>query len=127
MKKTKKLFPFAMIVVMLIMAGCTSTKKSKTSIPNYIGQWHYVLSLPDQDIEGYLKFSQEGEAVVGVVGGGEGETPLSDFAIDEEKVSGTFEAQGYEIQMSGTFEGEVLKANMSAAGYDFPFEAMKQQ
>ena len=127
MKKTMKLFPFAMIVVMLIMAGCASTKKSKTSIPNYIGQWNYVLSLPDQDIEGYLKFSQEGEAVVGVVGNAEGETPLSDFAIDEEKVSGTFEAQGYEIQMSGTFEEEVLMANMSAAGYDFPFEAQKQQ
>lgn len=112
---------------MLFMAGCASTKKSKTSVPNYIGQWNYVLSLPDQDIEGYLKFSQVDDAVVGVVGGGEGETPLSDFAIDEEKVSGMFEAMGYDIQLSGTFEGEVLKATMSAAGYDFPFEAQKQQ
>jgi hypothetical protein len=38
-----------------------------------------------------------------------------------------FEAMGYDIQLSGTFEGEVLKATMSAAGYDFPFEAQKQQ
>ena len=127
MKNSIRVFPIVMVVIMLFMAGCASTKKSKTSVPNYIGQWNYVLSLPDQDIEGYLKFSQVDDAVVVVVGGGEGETPLSDFAIDEEKVSGTFEAQGYEIQMSGTFEGEVLKANMSAAGYDFPFEAQKQQ
>ena len=127
MKNSIKLFPLALIVIMLFMAGCASTKKSKTSIPHYIGQWNYVLSLPDQDIEGYLKFNQEGEAVTGVVGGQEGETPLSDFAIDEEKVSGTFEAMGYEIQLSGNFEGEVLKASMSAAGYDFPFEATKQQ
>jgi len=127
MKNSIRVFPIVMVVIMLLMAGCASTKKSKTSIPNYIGQWNYVLSLPDQDIEGYLKFSQEGDAVVGIVGGGEGEIPLSDFAIDEEKVSGMFEAMGYDIQLSGTFEGEVLKATMSAAGYDFPFEAQKQQ
>ena len=127
MKKSIKLFPLAVVVIMLFLAGCASTKKSKTSIPNYIGQWNYVLSLPDQDIEGYLKFSQEGEVVSGVVGGQEGETPLTDFAIDEEKVSGTFEAMGYEILLSGNFEGDVLKASMSAAGYDFPFEANKQQ
>jgi hypothetical protein len=127
MKNLKNVYPVVMLVIMLFIAGCASTKKSKTSIPNYIGQWNYVLSLPDQDIEGYLKFSQEGDAVNGVVGGQEGETPLTDFAIDEEKVSGTFEAMGYEIQLSGNFEGDVLKASMSAAGYDFPFEANKQQ
>jgi hypothetical protein len=127
MKNSIRVFPIVMVLIMLFMAGCASTKKSKTSVPNYIGQWNYVLSLPDQDIEGYLKFSQVDDAVVGVVGGGEGETPLSDFAIDEEKVSGMFEAMGYDIQLSGTFEGEVLKATMSAAGYDFPFEAQKQQ
>ena len=61
------------------------------------------------------------------VGSDEGETVLNDFIIDEEKVSGTFEAQGYEIEMNGTFEGDLLKASISAAGYEFPFEAKKQQ
>jgi hypothetical protein len=109
------------------VAGCATTKKSKTSVPNYIGQWDYVLSLPDQDINGYLKFAQEEDAVVGFVGSDEGETSLNNLMIDEEKESGTFEAQGYEIQLNGTFEGDVLKASVSAAGYDFPFEAKKQQ
>ena len=116
-----------MMVVILLLAGCASTKQSKTSVPHYIGQWNYVLSLPDQDLEGYLKFTQESDVVTGVVGSQEGETPLSDFMIDEEKVSGTFEAMGYEVQLSGNFEGDVLKANISAAGYDFPFEATKQE
>ena len=127
MKNALKLYPVAMIVIMLFLAGCATTKKSKTSVPNYIGQWDYVLSLPDQDITGYLKFAQQEDSVVGFVGSDEGETPLNNFMIDEEKVSGTFEAQGYEIQMNGTFEGDVLKASISAAGYEFPFEAKKQQ
>ena len=127
MNNTLKFFPVAMVVIMIFVAGCASTKKSKTSVPNYIGQWDYVLSLPDQDISGYLKFAQEEDAVVGFVGSDEGETSLNNLMIDEEKVSGTFEAQGYEIQLNGTFEGDVLKASISAAGYDFPFEAKKQQ
>lgn len=127
MKNTIKLFPVAMVLLMLFMVGCASTKKSKTSVPNYIGQWNYVLSLPDQDITGYLKFVQEDGSDLGYVGSDEGETVLNDFIIDEEKVSGTFEAQGYEIEMNGTFEGDLLKASISAAGYEFPFEAKKQQ
>jgi len=127
MKNALKLIPVAMVVIMLFMAGCATTKKSKTSVPNYIGQWDYVLSLPDQDINGYLKFFQEEDSTLGLVGSDEGETPLNNFMIDEEKVSGTFEAQGYEIQLNGTFEGDVLKASISAAGYEFPFEAKKQQ
>jgi hypothetical protein len=126
MKNTIKLFPVAMVLLMLFMAGCASTKKSKTSVPNYIGQWDYVLSLPDQDITGYLKFVQEDGSDLGYVGSDEGETVLNDLIIDEEKVSGTFEAQGYEIQLNGTFEGDLLKASISAAGYEFPFEAKKQ-
>jgi len=127
MKKYFIHYSVLMAVVILVLSGCSATKKSKTSIPNYIGQWDYVLSLPDQDINGYLKFVQEGEAVLGYVGGDDGEMPLEDFMIDEEKVSGKFEAMGYEINVSGNFEGDVLKATMSAAGYDFPFEANKLQ
>ena len=127
MKNTIKLFPVAMVLLMLFMVGCAWTKKSKTSVPNYIGQWNYVLSLPDQDITGYLKFVQEDGSDLGYVGSDEGETVLNDFIIDEEKVSGTFEAQGYEIEMNGTFEGDLLKASISAAGYEYPFEAKKQQ
>ena len=78
-------------------------------------------------INGYLKFSQEGDEVIGMIGGDDGETQLSDFMIDEEKVSGNFEYMGYSINVSGIFEGDVLKGKLSAEGYEFPFDANKQQ
>jgi hypothetical protein len=127
MKTIFRFSPFLIVFVMLIWAGCAATKSSKTATPNYIGQWNYSLELPDQTIDGYLKFSQEGDEVIGVIGGDEGEMPLTNFLIDEEKASGNFEAMGYNLNMSGTFEGDVFNGKMSAEGYEFPFEANKQQ
>ena len=127
MKKSNNLFPLAAIVLMLFIAGGASTKKSKTSVPNYIGQWNWSMDLPDQTINGYLKFSQEDDGVIGVIGGDQGEQQLTDFVIDEEKVSGNFDYMGYSVDMNGTFEGNVLNGTMSAEGYEFPFEANKQQ
>jgi len=127
MKKISKITPFILVMIMLLWNGCASTKKSKTAIPNYIGQWNYTLELPDQTINGYLKFSQEVDEVIGVIGVDDGEEPLTNFMIDEEKVSGNFDYMEYSVDVNGTFEGDVLKGNISAEGYEFPFEAKKQQ
>lgn len=125
MRTNRKFIPVILFTVILILSGCASTKKSKTAIPNYIGQWNYTLSLPDGDYPGYLKFStQEGQSI-GMIGNTDGETQLQDFLIDEEKMSGNFDFQGYSVSVTGTFAGEILNGMMSAAGYDFPFEAKK--
>jgi len=126
----KTLYNFSSIIFMvtiLIWSGCTATKSSRSAIPDYIGQWNYSLDLPDQTINGYLKFSQEGDEVIGMIGGDDWETQLSDFAINEEKVSGSFDYMEYTVNVSGIFEGDVLKGTLSAEGYEFPFEANKQQ
>jgi hypothetical protein len=127
MKNSIKLFPLAMIVIMLLLAGCASTKKSKTSIPNYIGQWNVVISLPDGDEERYVKFVQEEDVVTGYVGGDQGEIQLEDLVIDEEKMSANFDVEGYHIDMTGNFEGDAIKGIMSAQGYEIPYEGTKQQ
>jgi len=127
MKTVFRFSPVLLVAIMFIWSGCAATKSSRSAIPDYIGQWNYSLDLPDQTINGYLKFSQEDDEVIGMIGSDDGETQLSDFMIDEEKVSGNFDYMGYSINVSGTFEGDVLKGMMSAEGYEFPFDANKQQ
>ena len=127
MKTFLSVSPFLLATVMLIWSGCATTKSSKTAIPNYIGQWNYVLSLPDGDYDGYLKFSEAEDQTVGVIGNSDGESELTGFTITEEQVSGQFDYMGYTVDLTGTFEGDVLKGTMSAEGYEFPFEANKQQ
>ena len=126
MKTIVKISPFLLVMVILVWSGCSSTKKSKTAIPNYIGQWNYTLALPDGDINGYVKFFQEEGQVKGILGGNEGETQLTNLEISEESVFGNFEYMGYSVTMSGTFAEDVLNGKMSAEGYEFPFEAHKQ-
>ena len=127
MKESMKLFPLTMIVIMLLVAGCASTKKSKTSIPNYIGQWNVVISLPDGDEDRYVKFVQEEDQVAGYVGGDLGEVQLVDLVIDEEKMSANFDIEGYHIDMTGTFDGDAIKGILSADGYEIPYAGTKQQ
>ena len=127
MKTFTKLSPAIIVIFILLLSGCASTKKSKTAIPNYIGQWNYTLSLPDGDYPGYLKFNDQEGQTIGMIGNNDGEAQLQGLVIDEEKMSGNFDFQGYSVSVTGTFAGEILNGNMSAAGYDFPFEAKKQQ
>jgi len=127
MKNSIRVFPIVMVVIMLLMAGCASTKKSKTSIPNYIGQWNVIISLPDGDEDRYVKFVQEEDQVAGYVGGDQGEVQFSDLVIDEEKMSANFDVEGYHIDMTGTFDGDAIKGIMSAQGYEIPFAGTKQQ
>lgn len=126
MKTIVKNAPFLLVVVMLVWSGCSSTKKSRTAIPNYIGQWNYTLALPDGDMEGYVKFVQEEGQVNGVIGGNNGEAELTNLMISEEAVSGNFVYQGYSVTISGTFSEDILNGKMAAEGYEFPFEAHKQ-
>jgi len=127
MKAIVKISPFLLVMVMLVWSGCSSTKRSKTAIPNYIGQWNYVLALPDGDFEGYVKFFQEEDQVKGIIGGRDGETGLTNLVISEESVSGNFDYMGYAVTLSGTFAEDVLNGKMAAEGYEFPFEGHKQQ
>jgi len=122
-----KISPLVLAVVIILWSGCTSTKKSKTSIPNYIGQWNCVISLPDGDEDRYIKFNQEGDQVIGLIGGDQGEVQLSDLVIDEEKLSANFEVEGYFVNMAGTFEGNDLKGVLSVDGYEIPYAGTKQQ
>lgn len=127
MNTIMKLSPVLLAVILMLWSGCTSTNKSKTAIPDYIGQWDYVLAGPEGDIKGFLIFKQENGQTIGVLGGDQGEATFSNLSISEEKVTGNFNYMGYSVYMDGLFEGNILKGKMSAEGYEFPFEATKQQ
>jgi hypothetical protein len=127
MKNLVKISPFLLAVVMLLWSGCASTKKSKTSVPSYIGTWDYVLSMPEGDQEGFIIFRQEDDQVIGTLGSDQGEIQLSDLVINEENLTANFDYQGYTVNMFGDFEGNQLKGNMAVEGFELPYVATKQE
>lgn len=113
--------------MLLFWMGCASTKTSKTAAPNFIGTWNYVLETPEGETSGAIVFTQEGEVVTGTIGSDQGSQSIEKLVISEEKVSGVFDFQGYEINLTGNFVENVLDGLMSVSGYDIPFKATKQE
>lgn len=115
---------FFLVALAALISSCSSMKKS--SVPNYIGTWTYSVDTPQGTTEGYLTITQDEKELIGLIGSDMGETPLANFEVSEESVRGTFDFEGYTVELSGTFEDNVLDGLMSVSGYDLPFKANKK-
>lgn len=94
-----------------------------------LGEWEYVIKdLPDGDTKGTLQIKLEGDKYVGTIQSDQGSIPLKDLVIENEKLkSASFQAQGYNVGLSGTFSGDAFTGKIRAAGYDFPMTAVKKK
>lgn len=142
-------FLIVMIAVSLL-AGCAASKKTasaNTTEPVVmdkpaekeesnmsaahpsVGEWEYLIQgLPDGDTKGTLSIKNEDGKYVGTVQSELGSITLKNLVIDNKELkNASFEAQGYSIGMSGTFEGDNFKGKISAAGYDFPMTATRKE
>lgn len=124
MKRFFTVSAMLLLFMAMIWSGC---KTAKVTTPNYIGKWNYVLNTPNGDVAGYFQFSQDGDMVSGVIGNEMGTMELNDLVIDESKVSFNFDFEGNAIDVTGDFEGDILKANLAVQGFEMPFEAKKEQ
>lgn len=94
-----------------------------------VGEWDYIIrDLPDGDTKGTLSIKNEGGKYVGTIQSEQGSIPLKNLVIENKALkSASFNAQGYDIGMSGTFEGDAFTGKISAAGYNFPMTAKRQK
>ena len=125
------LAPF-MIISLMLVAACNTTKnamgnaRAKKAIDPYVGTWNYVVKdTPNGTIEGELIISKSSEAYSAIINGDAGEVPLQDLLIEGNNIKGTFDYQGYEVQMKAMLEGDLLKGNMGVDYMTFPMEATK--
>ena len=126
MLKPKLSASITLLTLFFLAVGCASTKNAKIVIPNYIGTWNYTIETPQGVQNGFFSFTETEEAVTGSIGSEAGTALLENFAITEETVSGMFYYEGYEVEVKGGFTENVLEGTMNAAGYEFPFKAVKE-
>lgn len=77
-------------------------------------------------VEANFEFWKENGQYVGKVFSKEGELPLADLKIEENKFSAHFDYQGYIVRFKGTFDGDTLNANGEVEGFEFPIVAKKK-
>ena len=56
-----------------------------------------------------------------------GTVQLDDLLIEEDKLTATFDVQGYVINLEGVFDGETFTGKSFAGGYEFPMEAIRKK
>lgn len=116
---------FVFIIAAFIAYGCASTKKV---VDVSIGTWDYIVKdTPSGDAEGNFVIAKEGDNYVGTLNGEQGSIPLNDVTIEDGNLTCTFDLQGYEILIKGTFEGTSFTGNASVDYNEFPMTATKRE
>lgn len=124
MKKAIYLF----LALAFTAASFQSCKTAKTAAYSPVGIWEYVINdTPMGDAKGSFTLAMDGDQPSLTMNGGElGSAPLKNFKMDGNNiVSGSFDYQGYSVEIRGTFEGESFTGTAGAAGYSFPMTASR--
>ena len=124
MKNSLKFQISTLLIGVLIMAGCASTKKLADS---YVGKWNYELETPQGNYNGNMQISQNGNEFTGSLNSDMGSVDLNDLKIENGQLTANFDMMGNTIDMKGSFEGDVFNGTMSAGGYDIPFKATRSK
>ena len=122
-------FSFLILASLLLLASsCKSTKVASTAAFSPLGTWAYeMLGTPEGDFRGDILLEKGKEGVTGILKSSMGEIPLDNIEIDGKSMKATFDAQGYQAEMTGSFEDEGYKGNVSIAGYTFPVTMTKKK
>jgi hypothetical protein len=136
MKNLTKNCLFLMIMVsMVFIAGCSSTKKAAAvkqgteavaANANVVGTWTFtVKGTPDGDTKGDMIISRNSDTLKGLISTGGAQTEIQDFKVVNNQLTGIFYFNGMTINMSGTFTGNSYEGKVEAQGYAFPMVATK--
>lgn len=116
---------FAIILAVLFIYGCASTKVAKVS--PYVGEWHYTFQNMDgSDVAAVMTISETDNVFTGALSSAMGSVDLQDLAIADGKLTAKFDIQGYVMTMKGTFEGDTYTGSVNIDGNEFPMIATRK-
>jgi len=113
------------IIAVLCSYGCATTKKI---VDVSIGTWDYVITeTPQGELEGNFIIAREGDSYTGSLNSTQRTIPLEEVKVEESKLSAVFDYDGYQVIMSGSFEGNSYKGNVSVDYTEYPMTATKRE
>ena len=109
-----------------ILTGCATTSLKTDPI---VGTWnHEIRNLPRGEPKGSFTISKNGDGYEGSITCPRGTSEITEIVVSGNTLeSGYFEAENYNIEISGTFEGDTFTGQISTQGYDFPMSATRAQ
>ena len=109
---------------MMIWTSCAT---KKTPGLNYVGKWKYeVPEMPGGDNTGVLVISRIDDLYkcIAITDYGN-EQPMDNFDIQDGKIVASYDAQGTQVEVLGTIEGNSITGTISAQGMTLDWSAIK--
>lgn len=102
-------------------------KMEKPMLDPYAGTWEYeVTDTPNGDVTGDLIITKEGDSYKAKLSSELGEAPINNLSLENNSIKGTFDMQGYEISISGAFDGDALNGEVGVEYTTFPLVAKRK-
>jgi hypothetical protein len=123
MKPTIKINLIVILFLGALLSGCASLGKLGKS--PYVGKWSYVLETPDGTYKGFLTISKNGKIYTGTVTTEDMTTDLMDLKIEDGILTAKLDAEGYPLDIKGTFKKDVFSGDLIGPDFTIPFTANK--
>ena len=123
----KNLFLTSTVLILILGTCMFACKSGKTTASKYVGEWHYTFEMEGTEYAAFMTINKVEDGYTGSLTSDLGIVDLDDLVIEEDKLTATFDVQGYVMNLEGTFEGETFKGMTSIEGYEFPMEAIRKK
>lgn len=121
---------------MLVAAGmmttsCSASKKATAKAAELkdpvAGTWDYEVSgTPDGTVNGQMIILKEGDSYKAKLASDIGEVQIDNLVIDNQSLKGSFDYQGFMLDISGDFEGEAFSGEVGVDYTTFPINATRR-
>lgn len=125
MKRLFNLYTVTAIIGAFLMFSCASTKTAKVN--PYIGDWAYTAETPNGDLAVVMTINEAEGVYTGSLSSDMGSIELSDLIVEDGKMTASFDIQGYNIPMKGTFDGDTFTGSSSFNGTEMPINATRKK
>lgn len=116
---------FIFLLVALVAYACASSKKVADIS---VGTWDYVVkNTPEGDLFLTMVIEKNGDAYTGYLESSQGRTDLKDVKIESGNMNCNFDYAGYQVLMTGLFEGDVFNGKVSVDYNDFMVVATRKE
>ncbi|MCK5700965.1 MAG: hypothetical protein KAI29_07430 [Cyclobacteriaceae bacterium] len=116
------------IIFMFAAFAAYACATSKKVVDISIGEWEYVIKdTPNGDIDGILTIAKDGDYYTGALHSAEGDLPLNNVAVENDKLVSTFDYSGYTVDMTGVFAGDTFTGKCSVEYNEFPMTAVRKK
>jgi len=117
-----------LVALAFVAYSCASTKKSVKAVDISLGSWDYVVSnTPEGDVTGVMTLAKVGDVYSGTLNNSQGTTPLDNVTVTDKNLKCFFNYMGYNIEVTGLFEGDTFTGKCSVEYNDFPMTATRQK